>query len=337
MKKRLVPLALSTALVLSACGGGGGDSGDRMAYPTAPVSTMSVVTASNANKVAGNAYAGSTALSDSSSSLSGFLTGVSVGQPSIGVVRPALDLIRHVYPRTSGQLLTGVTMTEACSGGGSLTIDANLSNNQTASNGDTIMLTAKNCVEGGDTINGSLSIKMSNISGDVFNSSKWSATLDSTFTGFAVTSGADMVSVNGDMKIALTQTNSTTSSMSLSGKSLQTSVQRSGVTVGAVTLGDFSMTGSTSGTTVTSAASFAMSGSSSALGQFSYSVKNLQPFVSTGGAAPSSGSLVVNGAASSVTLTVVAPTGVRLDFSAKGDGVTTQTTNLSWTELLASL
>jgi hypothetical protein len=335
MKNRLVPLALSTAFVLSACGGGGGDSGST---PTpAPVSTMSVVTSANANKVARNAYAGSTVISDSSSSLSGFLTGVSVGQPSIGVVRPALDLIRHVYPRTAGQLLTGVTMTEACSGGGSITIDANLSNSQMASNGDTITIAAKNCVEDGDTINGSLSIKMSNISGDVFNSWNWSATLDSTFTGFTVSSGADTLSVNGDMKIALTQTNSTTNSMSLSGKSLQTSVQRSGASLGTVTLADFSMTGSTRGTTVTTAANFAMSGSSSALGQFSYTVRNLQPFVSTGGATPSSGSLIVNGAASSVTLTVVPPTGVRLDFSAKGDGVTTQTTNLSWTELLASL
>lgn len=336
MKNRLVPLALSTALVLSACGGGGGDSGGT-AVPPAPVSTMSVITTANATKVAGNGYVGSTVISESSSSLSGFLTGVSVGQPNISVVRPALGLIRHVYPRTSGQLLTGVTMTEACSGGGSLIIDANMSNSQMASNGDTITLTAKNCVEDGDTINGSLSIKMSNISGDVFNSWNWSATLDSTFTGFSVTSGADTLSVNGDMKIGLTQTNSTTSSTTLSGKSLQTTMQRSGVTLETFALTDFSMNSSTRGTTITNAANFAMSGSGTALGQFSYTVRNLQPFVSTGAGTPSSGSLIVNGAASSVTLTTVAPTGVRLDFSAKGDGVTTQTTNLSWTELLGSL
>jgi hypothetical protein len=38
-----------------------------------------------------------------------------------------------------------------------------------------------------------------------------------------------------------------------------------------------------------------------------------------------------------VTLTVLTVSSVRLDFSAKGDGVTTQSSNLSWTELLAAI
>jgi hypothetical protein len=50
---------------------------------------------------------------------------------------------------------------------------------------------------------------------------------------------------------------------------------------------------------------------------------------------PTSGSLIVNGAGSSVTATVVS-NGVRLDYSAKGDGVVTQTSTLSWSDFLSA-
>jgi hypothetical protein len=66
-------------------------------------------------------------------------------------------------------------------------------------------------------------------------------------------------------------------------------------------------------------------------------VKSLQPFVSTGTAMPGSGSLIVNGAASSVTVTALSASSVRLDYSAKGDGVITKSTTLSWAEFIASL
>lgn len=338
MNQRLLPLALCCALSLSACGGGGGSPGNTNAgTPTpAPVSTLSTITAANATDVAAAAYAGTTAVSESSSALSTILTGVSVGGANINVVTPALGLIRGAYPRAKAQLLTGVTMTDACSGGGSVTLEANLRNEQMASNGDTITLTANNCIEDGETMNGKLSTTLSNVTGDVFNSWNWAATMDTTFTNFAVTSAGETVSVNGDMKIALTQTNSTTSTLILSGKTLSTAVLRNGVTLATVTLADYSMNGSTRGTTITSAASFAMSGSASDLGQFSYTVKNLQPFVSTGGAMPASGSLIVNGNTSSVTLSVASASGVRLDFSARGDGAIAQTNTLSWMEFMAA-
>jgi hypothetical protein len=287
--------------------------------------------------VAGNAYASSVALSDSSVPLSGLLTGVSVGGANISVVAPAVDLIRKAYPRATGQLLTGVTMTEPCTSGGTMTVEANLRNQQTISNGDTITITANNCMEDGNTINGTLAATVSNVTGDILNSYNWTATLDTSFRNFNVTSGAETASVEGDMKIAMAQTNSTSSSLTVSGKSLSLTEKRNGVNVGTFTLADYSMNGTTQGTTNRSAASFTISGTSNGLGQFSYSVKNIQPFVSTGASMPSSGSLIVNGASSSVTLTALSVNGVRLDFSAKGDGVTTQTSNLSWTELLASI
>ncbi|HEX9171153.1 MAG TPA: hypothetical protein VF861_00665 [Telluria sp.] len=331
MKNRTCFLIMGSALVLSACGGGG--SGATESAP-GPVSTLSTVTAGNANKVASNAYAASSVISDSSSSLTDVLTGVSIGGASISTVSPVLKLVKHA--RGAPQLLTGVTISESCSGGGTVTIDATIRNQQTISDGDTMTVTANNCVEDGSTMNGAMAITFSGMSGDILNTWTFGATMDTRFTNFSVASGSETLAVNGDMKIAINQTNSTTSSLTISGKSLQTTEQKAGTTIATRTLTDYSLTGSTLGTTITSAANFTLSGNTSTLGQFSYSVKNIQPFVSTGSAMPSSGSLIVNGAASSVTVTVAGPSGVRLDYSAKGDGVITQTTTQSWTEFLAS-
>jgi hypothetical protein len=337
MKIQLILLGLGSALVLSGCGGGGGDDGSAAPVAAAPVSALSTVTATNAPQVAGNAYASSVALSDSSAPLSGLLTGVSVGGANISVVAPAVDLIRKAYPRAKGQLLTGVATAEPCTNGGTRTVEAKLSDEQTISKGDTITITANNCMENGNMVNGTLTATASNVTGDVLNSNNWTATLDTGFRNFSVTSGTDRASVEGDMKIEMARTNSLDSSLTVSGKSLSLAEQRNGVNIGTFTLADYSMNSTTQGTTHRSAANFTISGTSNGLGQFSYSVKNIQPFVSNGASMPSSGSLIVTGASSSVTLSVASASTVHLDFSAKGDGVITQTRDLSWTELLTSI
>ncbi|MFC5477487.1 hypothetical protein [Massilia suwonensis] len=341
MKKQFILLGLGSALVLSGCGGGGGSSGTTTgagagAPVATPVSTLSSVTTANATQVAASAYASSVALSDSSAPVNGLLTGVSIDGARAGAVAPVLSLVRKVYPRTT-PLLTGVVMTEACTGGGTMTVDANLRNQQTISNGDTLKITANNCVEDGVVINGSMSIAMSNITGDIVNSYNWSATLDTTFSNFTARSGNETAGIGGDMKIAMAQTSMSNSTINVSGKSLQLVEQRNGLTLGTYTLSNYTMNETVNGAAVSSAASFSIAGNSSGLGQFSYTVKNLQPFVSIGMGNPSSGSLIVNGASSSVTLTSASTSSVRLEYSAKGDGVITQISNLSWAELLAAL
>jgi hypothetical protein len=163
------------------------------------------------------------------------------------------------------------------------------------------------------------------------------ATMNTTFTSFSIVSGSETATVNGDMKITLKSNSATSNSVTVSGKSLQATEQKAGATVSTLTLGDYSVTASTNGNTTTSSGNFALSGNVNGLGQVSYTVKNLQPFVSVGTAMPGSGSLIVNGAASSVTVTALNTSSVRLDFSAKGDGTVTQSTTLSWAEFIASL
>lgn len=332
MKSTNSLVAVGCALALSACGGGGGNAG---APASAPTSTLSSISATDAPKAAGNGYAASTVLGQSSTSLTGMVAGVSVAPAQVGAVTPVLTLAKRAFTANGGRLLAGVTVSEACSGGGTVTIDATLKNENMFSNGDTLAITAKNCVEDGDALNGSVSIAISGVSGDLVNTNAGSATLDTRFTAFSVASGSTTDVLNGDMKIGVTAKSASDLSLTISGSSLQASEQKSGATVANRTLTAYSVTGSVQGSTVTAAANFTVAGSANGLGQFSYTVKNLQPFTSTiTSDLPTAGALIVNGNASSVTATVVS-NGVRVDYSAKGDGVITQSNTLTWADFLA--
>jgi hypothetical protein len=335
MKTHTFFLALASTLVLSACGGGGGGTGASTGPTPVQTSTLTPITAGNAGKAAANGYAANTLIGDSSSSVTGVLTGVSIDGTGISAAAPVLKLVKRAFSQ-GAPLLTGVTVSQACSGGGSVTIDATLRNTQTISNGDTMTVKVLNCVEDGNKLNGNLNIAFSDVSGDPINTSSGAATMDTRFTDFSIVNGSETATVNGDMKIAFRLAGAASTSVTISGKSLQTTAQTAGGAAN-LTLSDYTLTGSTNGTTTTIAANFTLSGNASGLGQFAYTVKNLQPFVSVGTAMPGSGSLIVNGAASSVTVTAVNASSVRLDYSAKGDGVITQTTTLSWAEFIASI
>jgi hypothetical protein len=340
MNNRTILLAstLGAALILSACGGGGGGGSSMPAAPApTPVSPYSAISAANSTKVASNAHAANDALSTSSASVSGALTGVSIEGGNISTIAPALDLVKRAYNRGAPTLLTGVAVTESCSGGGTLSINGTLKNQNILSNGDTFTISATNCAEGGIVMNGAFAVTLSGISGVAFGATPWTATMDAQFTTFRVTSGSETVGASGDMKIAINQSSAIANSVSISGKSFQASESTGGGAATTVTLNDYSVSATTQGATSTAAANYTLSGNSTALGQFAYSVRNIQPFVSVNGGTPTAGSFIVNGAASSVTMTVVAGGNVRLEYSAKGDGVITQTSTVSWTTFLASL
>lgn len=337
MKNRTFFLAIASTLALGACGGGGGSSGSTGGSIPVQTSALTPITAASSTQTAATGYTAAALIDNSSSSITDVLTGVSIGGPGISAVSPVIKLAKRVVGRSGAQLLTGVTMSENCSGGGAVTIDANLHNAQTFSNGDTLTLTAKNCVEDGNNLNGNLTITLSDVSGDLVNTPVGTVTMDTRFTGFSIASGSDTATINGDMKITFRSASATSSSLAISGKSLQTTEQKTGAAVANLTLSDYSLTGNTDGTTTTSSASLSLSGNANGLGQFAYTVKNIQPFVSIGTAMPGAGSLIINGAASSVTVSALSASSVRLDYSAKGDGAITQTTTLGWSELLASI
>lgn len=253
-----------------------------------------------------------------------------------GTAAPALLLVTQTFKRGALKLLSGVSMSEPCSGGGTATFSGEFKNENTLSDGDSITIKADNCVEGGDAINGTMSFVASGVSGTFASNGVWGATLDAKFTGFSVTLGGTNDTATGDMKMVIKQNSLTDMSVAMSGKSLQTSQSKGGVTLFALTLADYSGSANIVNSTLTSAANYSLSGNTSKLGQFTYAVKNLKPFVGPVDAAPTSGSSIINGDLSSVTMTAIGNNQVRLDYSAKGDSEITQTKTVTWAELEAS-
>jgi hypothetical protein len=341
MKTTYSMAAVGCALVLSACGGGGGSSGGGSdtsgTTGSTPVqtSTLSPIAAADAPKVASNAFDTSVLITDSSGDLTAMFTGASVAPVGVSVVSPVLGLVKKAYANDSAEFLTGGVMSQACAGGGTVTVSSVALNQYAASNGDKMTITATNCTESGITMNGVLSITVSGVSGDILNSTTGNATLDGYFEHFSATSGSTTETLNGDMKIGLAMVPGTLT-IAISGASLQSTEQRSGATVATRTLTSYQVNGNVKGSTVTSAASFSVTGTANGLGQFAYTVKNLQPFVTTTTGMPTAGSLVVSGASATVTATVVS-NGVRVDYSARGDGVITQTSTLSWSDFATVL
>ena len=349
MKNRTLLLTIGSALILSACGGGGGGGGSSNGgavgttpstpnTPAPPVSTLSTITAANAVAVASNAYAATASISDSSS-LTDVLTGVSIQSANTGLVPTVFKLVRRAAEGPN--LLTGVVQSKACTGGGTIAIDATLKNPAMLGNGDVMTMLATNCIESGVTLNGTLKVTFSNVTGDVLNSSTWTATLDSVFTDMAVTSivnnVTNVVTVGGDMKIAMNQENAARNTVVVTGNSLQTTARQNGATVTTRTLAAYSLNGNTRDGVVTSAANFNLAGNTASLGQFSLTSQNTKAFVSASGKNANTGAMIVNGNASSVTLTAVNDSSVRVDFSAKGDGAVTQSFTLSWAEFLSKI
>jgi hypothetical protein len=331
-----LPLTISAALVLSACGGGDSSS-DSTSTNTPQQSTFSSITAENSTQAASNAYAAHVSINDSSSAVSAVLTGVSIDGPGVSMVAPALGMINRAYNKGSMKLLAGVSMSEACSGGGTISVNGSMRSEDVASNGDALAFTTNNCVEGGIILNGAFTITLSNISGAAFTSNIWNATIDTRFNEFSVTMGGETVAATGDMKITVTQASSISNSIAISGSTFRTSQIIAGVKVAERTLFDYSVAGTTQGTTFSGSASYTMTGNSKGLGQFAYSVKTLQPFVSVNGAIPRSGALIVNGSSSSVTMTVLDTNNVRLEYRANTDGGVTKTDTVSWASFNSSL
>lgn len=324
-------------MAISGCGGGGGgDSGAAAPQSSsAPAPTLSPISLTSYNKVAGNAWVASEALGSSSSSVTEALAGVSIEGAKISSVSPALRLLDRAYNGSAPALLTGVTVMQSCAGGGTLTVEGTIQSSAGASNGDKLNISTVNCVEDGMKMNGGFDVTLSGISGTAFGTGVWAATIDAKFNAFTVTVGTESLAASGDMKIVLNQTSALNHSMATSGKSFQTSESQSGTVVATRALTDYSVKSTTEAGKTTSTADFAFSGKTATLGEFKYTVKNIQPLISIGDN-PVSGSFIVTGATSSVTVTITA-TGVRLDYSEKGDGVITQIANYTWASFLSGI
>lgn len=337
MKSKHTFAAIGCVLVLSACGGGGGggggagDAGSVSQSTPAPTATATVIAAANASSAAENSYEANYLVSTWSSSVPALLDGVSIAPAEPGLMAPVFDLLKRAYSQDGANLLTGVVNSYTCTSGGWMEFDATQRDPRTPTVGDTWTFTAHNCTSYSNVQNGSIVVKVTEASGNVFQTAGGTMTIDTVFKNFSNAKDSFTTVADGGIKISVTKTNQTNSSFAMSGTALTETLQQSGTTVATRTLTSFSATGSKQGSQVTASASFSLSGSSKRLGQFAYTVKNLTPFISTGSSVPTSGSMIVTGAGSSVTM-VVLPEGVRLDHSDNAGGTITSTTSRLWSD-----
>jgi hypothetical protein len=194
-------LILGSAVVLSACGGGGGDAQTPPAAVPLTAANYQAVTTEVVDSVAGvgslsDAVDLVTAASAEPVGISPALTS---GEPA-SLVRYALSLTPRLQVSQRAQAQAVETYVESCNSG-SLTIVANdADNNGRESSGDSVTITANNCVPqyGAPAINGSITLALGNVSYDRYGDLT-SGTATISFNAF---SSAD-VSLNGSARLSI--------------------------------------------------------------------------------------------------------------------------------------
>lgn len=330
---KLVSVA-GAAVLISACGGGGGGGGGGGA-PAVP--TAVTITAANSNVVGAEGFKGSDILTNTgniASSVAGVVT-TSTGS-RFRLADFASRQLETLAARqfSSPALVAGVVTTSShlCAGGGtvSTTLD-DVDNNGRLSRGDTATGTFANCVEFGVVINGSFSINNVVVTGTpgVTPASSVGATF--TFNNLSGQDSTSLATVNGNFNLEAATVNGVAFDITITGNNL--SIAENGQTI---TLSNFSE--SLSVNRSTSAFSYTVNGTltSTRLGG-SLTFQTLTPFSGIEGAPPSSGVLKVTGANNtSLTLTALSSTSVRIDVDTNGDGVFDTSTSKTWSEIAAA-
>ena len=322
---------------LLGCGGGGGSGNDSAAAGGGggvsagnAGASYAAITQANYETVAATVLDPLGELTNLNDAAGLVTSGVEVDAASPGLA----TVSARIYPRfshKSAQFVTGAAYTEACSRGGTVTVNESIASDSAITPGDRATVTANNCVEDDlPALNGTLSIVIQSVSGDPVNTDRYSLGMTATFGNLAMTSGARRVLIDGDLKIDVSQNGASNIAVGLSGSRLSLNVAESGATTHAYTLAEFNLSGTETSSATSLAGSYTLSGSSARLGAYSYRVETVRPVVvSSSGSFISGGALLISGSPAKLTVTSLDGTMLRLDYSANGDGVINASSTLS--------
>lgn len=326
MFRRFSALAVTGAVLLTGCGGGGGDDGP----------TLTTLTEANAALASSVVYKAASALFDVAiegplSSSVGAVGAASADQARLGLVPLAASRLRAAMDRDGRTaFVVGATFEESypCSGGGTETIAINdADDSQTLSNGDTVEISYASCVEDGLTFNGRIAV------GDLQVTSETVYEGELSFDDFSVSGGGDVVGADGAMNLAVDETPGRPAVYEVSGSSLTTSFDGD-----RHRLQDFS--GVTTIDALAGRAVFRFEGRvSDSSNAIVVDARSLVDFVAlTVDDYPSSGQMRVTGASNSrVLLSALSATQVRIVVDENGDGSYEKALpDMSW-EALASM
>lgn len=329
MRHTAIFLALSSVLV--ACGGGGG--GDAPAAPTQSTAGKTEVTlnATNYVAVAQEAMSSSNYLADAST----LATGAEVSNADV-LVRFGQAQANKLPGRLAGTqaLVTGVTttVTEPCTGGGTLTIvDNDANGNSLPDAGDSAVLTANNCMFDGSTLNGGLTLTVNSFSGNI-DVPPFAVTMTLTFSNLTAQSAAASSTGNGSMALSLNAT-SNAQTTSLTAPQFTTTSTYGGTTYSR-TLENYTVVVDSNSASSRTTASGNLT--SSAFESKRVTIATPQPFVRVlTQARPSSGQATATGAnGGMVRVTVISNTLVNIELDADANGTFETSVTKLWSELL---
>jgi len=352
---RAVPAAaLLLASLLAGCGGGGGsDAGSPVVAPTA----LSI-TSANRDDVARTTVAALTGLSltdavnialPSSAARARALTLGTAWLPSqvMATVQAAVlsPQQRALSAAANGQaraLAVVGPFTDTCAAGGTVVSTLNdADNTATLTAGDSMTLVYNGCRMDADlsaSVSGQFEVRYVSVT----QGSTPAVVATITFTNFATTEGSDLFTLNGRMRMDYTQRSAVRQDITLStetdvvaqsrvaGRSDTVTLQAGFSTLSVVETDvippEGGIPGRASVTTQGTVASTALAGSvvlSTPAPLVAYDVDDY----------PRSGNILVTGRSSSLRMTAVSATQVRLDLDSNGDGTVDSSSTVPWSSL----
>lgn len=323
-------MTLALGGTLAACGGGGGgNDGDAGGTPPAQgnglrVSTANASAAFGESIVAGNI--GTMTRDDSAPQAS--QAGRQLTQTAAARTR---QLLARVGSRERAQAVDSEEL--PCLYGGSAVLTLNTASADGLSKGDSMTIEFRDCAEDGEEIDGTMRHTFVD-----FNDALTRWVTDTVYTQLTWTAGSQAVRVTqGSMR--LTNEDDDSGSLRLVASNGSLSYQRldAGAVVASATLSGYAFDYAVTPAAISESFSFHASGSFPALGDASFDVQTLHPFVSVGGALPTSGQLRIDGEAGSRATATITGAHTLLEIDSDGDGRVDSSEQKTWAELLASI
>jgi len=329
---RISKLSLAVLFLLAACSDGGDDS----VAPGGVTKTPLAIDASNYVAVATESVSAVSYVMDATQ----FFTGAQVASEKslLDFARTqALKLPRWfaaATPRPGGVELTEI---EACSGGGEIRITLNdVNNNESPDVGESVTMVATNCVEFDATVNGTLFMQLTKLSGDP-DGDVYDLGVTMTLTNLSVVMAEGSSVGNGTMAMDMSMTGPQTGSMALTFSELTMTGTYAGATYSR-TMWDFDIAEAYAPVNNLLRGELVLGGmlGSSALDKKAVTLSTLQPMVSVGeDEYPSSGQILATGAANSkMRLTAQNATTVLIEVDANGDDAYETMVTRPWSDLM---
>ena len=329
MRNSATLLILSS--ILAACGGGGGSDAPAASSQNPAPPAKAVLSDANYVAVAQESLSSSSYLADAST----LAVGAEVNDANV-LVRFGQAQAGKLPGRLAGTqaLVTGATTstTEACTGGGSLTIVENdLNGNGLPDVGDSGSITANNCMFEGSTFTGVLKLAVNAFSGNI-NTLPISATITLTFSDLTARSAAASSTGNGTIVLSLNAPTSSNQTASL--KSTQfTATSTYGGASYSRTLDDYTVVVDSNATSSKTTAAGTLT--SSAFDSKSVTIATPVPFVRAFTQRyPASGQATATGANGAVVrVTAISNTQVMIELDADANGSFETSVKKLWSEL----